>query len=652
MSPMATEKRLLVIGMDGMNLPLLRRFVDEGILPNFARLMARGSTNRLMPALPAWTPNNWATIVTGTTPGTHRLGGWTVRQKTDPWDAPRLESWDSRVIGDTETIWRVAEEAGLRSLVQFYPSAVWPNPLERGYVLAPGFHDGPCQLAMPMLYFATPQAERTVVEQEAAQPRERTADRAEEGAPPGSSVVALRPASEWRNAPEGALAADLPIVLRTGETEHVHLLVQMGGAAGRSRVALCSERDAGATVAELREGEWSPFYRRPLGRDGAEAVMRFRLLKIDPALGTVYLVRTEAYATRGFASPEGLEQRLLEVCGPFYDWPTVDPTLGPAELDTFCDDMQYQGEWQVKAARHLLESDGWDLHFSHWHLFDHVNHPTVNPADPDGPNYDPERGAWMIECQRRTYQVGDAVLGQFLELADDDTFVCVTSDHGMAPSHRWGDVPKRLEEAGLLAFHPGTRRIDFARSRCYMQTDRASEVYVSLRGREPFGLVPPEEYEATQEAIVDALLDWRDPGTGRRPIALALKLQDAQIIGYWGEENGDVVLTFNRGYGWGPPLDGKTAGPGRGALHGSQIPNSETEHFTNMACFILAGPGVRSGYERDWRRYGLMRMADLAPTFAHLLGLRPPRQSMGALLSDLLEDGGGFPRAAWGASRC
>jgi hypothetical protein len=162
-------------------------------------------------------------------------------------------------------------------------------------------------------------------------------------------------------------------------------------------------------------------------------------------------------------------------------------------------------------------------------------------------------------------------------------------------------------------------------------------VYINLRGREPMGIVPECDYERVQEEVVDALLDWRDPGTGRRPIALALKLQDAQIIGYWGDVNGDVVLTFNRGYGWGPPTDGKTAGPGRGALHGSQIPPSETENFTNLACFILAGPNVRIGYERDWQRYGLMRMVDLAPTLAHLVGLRPPRQSIGAVLSDLIE---------------
>src|SRR5579883_2640246 len=207
--------------------------------------------------------------------------------------------------------------------------------------------------------------------------------------------------------------------------------------------------------------------------------------------------------------------------------------------------------------------------------------------------------------------------------------------HG--PAHRWGDVPTLLAEKGLLAFKPDGKSIDWSRSVAYTQADRGSEVYVNLQGREPMGIVPPEKYGEIQEAIIDALLDWRDPGTGKRPIALALKLEDAHIIGYWGTENGDVVLTFNRGYGWGPPIDGKSAGPGRGALHGSQIPPSETKYFTNMACFILAGPGIKVGYERDWQRRGLMRMVYLAPTFAHLLGLRPPMHATGAVLSDLLE---------------
>jgi hypothetical protein len=45
---MEVSVKLLHIGMDGMNLPLLRRFIAEGGLPKFEALIARGTISRLM----------------------------------------------------------------------------------------------------------------------------------------------------------------------------------------------------------------------------------------------------------------------------------------------------------------------------------------------------------------------------------------------------------------------------------------------------------------------------------------------------------------------------------------------------------------------------------------------------------------------------
>ena len=57
-----------------------------------------------------------------------------------------------------------------------------------------------------------------------------------------------------------------------------------------------------------------------------------------------------------------------------------------------------------------------------------------------------------------------------------------------------------------------------------------------------------------------------------------------------------------------------------------------------MACFLIAGPNIKVGYERDFNRWGLMRMIDLAPTFAKLMGWPAPLHSSGAVLNDLLEN--------------
>ena len=636
-------KKVLHIGLDGMNLPLLQRFAAEGCLPTFSALMARGSTNRLLCAIPAWTPTNWATMMTGAPAGTHGLAGWSVREKTAPWSAPRLDSWQSEAM-TAETIWEVADQAGQRVLVTFYPSGVWPSRMEHGYVVAPGFHDSALPIGPPVQFYCTPRGAAGGTGDDAAGMGGRsgaTTDLAEEGAPPGSSTVRLASAAEqgWRHAPAGALAARCPLPLHDGSEDALYLLVERRDDGGLGHSAIYRSPDASQLpLAALTLGEWSPFGNANWG-SGAVAragSIRFHLLAVDHEQPAVRFLTSQVYSTQGIASPAGLSEEILEHCGPFFDTFSINPVDGEAELRAFMGDIRYQGEWEVNVARYVAEHSGWDHHYCHWHLFDHINHPTVNPADPDGPDYDPERGAWMIEAQRQTYIIGDAVLKQFLELADDETLVCVISDHAMAPAHRWAHLNARLEETGLLVHKPGGA-IDFSRSQVYTQADRGSEVFVNLRGREPMGIVPPADYGRVQEAAIDALLDWRDPLTDKRAVALALKLEDGQLIGFWGDICGDVVFTFNRGFGWGPPLDGGSIGQGRGALHGSQVPHAETPHFTNMGCWILAGPGVKAGYERDWQRHGLMRMTDVAPTLAHLAGLRPPAQNIGAICHDLLE---------------
>lgn len=134
-------KRLLQFGFDGMNLLLLRKFNAEGILPNFADLLERGSANRLLCTIPAWTPTNWASVLTGATTGTHGLGGWSVRVKTDPWDALRLRAEDSEAFG-AETIWEVAGNTCHRCFARFFPSSR-PSRIPGGYVVAPGFQSRP-----------------------------------------------------------------------------------------------------------------------------------------------------------------------------------------------------------------------------------------------------------------------------------------------------------------------------------------------------------------------------------------------------------------------------------------------------------------------------------------------------------------------------
>ena len=566
-----------------------------------------------------------------------------MRHNTDEWNTPYTMSWDHRILEGAETLWEVADAAGRRTLITHYPSASLNAPLKNGYVVAPGLHDAPFSYAGGMSYYLHADRE---IQRRIETPGEvmgtRSTDVEEVGAPPGSSVIGLKPAknSGWIQVTDQEYGCELPIAVAEGQIGgSLYLVVNRNADGTFGTPRICREADGRTVLIEVPSSGWSGFAHFTL--DGKPGAARFCVLSTDSDRNALHLVRTVVYATESFTQPAALSGEILNAIGPFYDRVSLNPVADEEHLELWLDELRYMGEWQVKVADHMQRNHGWDLHFSHWHPFDWINHPTANGIDPKGPSYDPDRAAWLMEAQRRTYIMADDILKKFLTFANDDDIICVMSDHGITPTHRAASVPDRLIESGLMTLSKDGA-VDRACSVCYVIPARGCEVYVNLAGREPGGIVPPAEYESVQEKIINALLDWRDPATDKRPIALALKLQDAQIIGYWGSVSGDVVLVMNRGYGWGKAYDlsertGETSiGDSRTAIHGSQIPTSETEEMTNMGCFLLAGPGVRAGYERDADRWGLMRMIDLAPTFARLANLRSPRHSIGAVLTDLL----------------
>jgi predicted AlkP superfamily phosphohydrolase/phosphomutase len=76
------------------------------------------------------------------------------------------------------------------------------------------------------------------------------------------------------------------------------------------------------------------------------------------------------------------------------------------------------------------------------------------------------------------------------------------------------------------------RRVDNAhiawdRTRAFcLPTDLEGCIRVNLRGREPSGIVAPEDYDALCAEIAEALASFEDPATGRRLVKEVVKLRD------------------------------------------------------------------------------------------------------------------------------
>src|SRR5713226_584330 len=68
LSLLAKEK-VIVLGFDGIDARYTEQWMNEGKLPNLARLRAQGTFRPLRPTLPAQTPVSWSTFSTGIDPG-------------------------------------------------------------------------------------------------------------------------------------------------------------------------------------------------------------------------------------------------------------------------------------------------------------------------------------------------------------------------------------------------------------------------------------------------------------------------------------------------------------------------------------------------------------------------------------------------------
>ena len=67
-------KKVIVFGVDGLMMPLLKQFAAEGILPNIQKMFAGGAAAELLPFISAWGDVNWVTFLSGQCPGRSWIG--------------------------------------------------------------------------------------------------------------------------------------------------------------------------------------------------------------------------------------------------------------------------------------------------------------------------------------------------------------------------------------------------------------------------------------------------------------------------------------------------------------------------------------------------------------------------------------------------
>jgi len=282
----------------------------------------------------------------------------------------------------------------------------------------------------------------------------------------------------------------------------------------------------------------------------------------------------------------------------------------------------------------------------------HGHYGCVVDEDPEGERLAVRRG---IDA---SFGRIDAAIAHLLDAFGEPATVLVVSDHGFTRKRGTFYVGECLRQAGLLkpagiryllrriatrqrsedarvnyvAEDPWTdRSIDWCRTQAFPGHDHELGVFVNLAGRNPAGIVDPQDYDAVLQRARDAILAVRDPETGERPIRDARR-RDVIYSGPRVDRAPDLLL--EPATGW--HVRRKLSSRRRGKVP-LQREQSDVGIHAPDGILLAAGDGLRPDATLD--RAGI---ADVGATVLALMGLAPAEPLDGCTLDQVFA----FPQAA------
>jgi predicted AlkP superfamily phosphohydrolase/phosphomutase len=179
--------------------------------------------------------------------------------------------------------------------------------------------------------------------------------------------------------------------------------------------------------------------------------------------------------------------------------------------------------WAV--ARHLARTRPWDFFMLVEMGLDRIHHGFWSFMDPEHHKY--EAGNPFEHAIRDYYRYLDGELESLLAVVPRDTLVLVVSDHGSKRMAGGICFNEWLMREGFLTLKdPPTRptpigkvAIDWSRTKAWGDGGYYGRCFMNVKGREPEGIVAPEDYEKVRDEIsagIAAITDDRGANIGSR----------------------------------------------------------------------------------------------------------------------------------------
>ncbi len=552
----ALAKRVVIMGLDGMDPGLTTKFMNEGRMPNFQKLADSGVFRPLDTSMPSMSPVAWSTFATGTDASHHCIYDFLTR---DPCTyGPMLSSTDigsakrvinigrymipigkpsMRLLQKSQHFWKLLGDKHIFSIIQRVPITFPPRPFKNGLLLS-----GMC---VPDLrgsqgtfsFFSTETSEggeakfiggeQTVLRRKGNVVRSRVVG-------PDNSLLkiggrmtlpfTLTVADDKKSAKMEIEGAD-PVTLPVGEyTDWVEFTFKAGlgiKVSGIAKFYLIS------TDPDIN------LYMTPIHIDPENPAMPIS----HPEVYAIYLAKKLGkFATLGLAEDTwSLNNRV------------TDEKIFFDQAMSIYEERERMFLDAVKQSKKGLVTTVFDT-------TDRIQHMFYRYLDPTHPANEGKDTVVWKDAIARVYEKTDELLGKVSHLVDDpDTVFMVISDHGFTNFRRGVNLNAWLRDNGYLFMKEDAETsgeyfegIDWTRTKAFALG--LTGLFINRAGREKSGIVAEgAEYRDLVKELAEKLEQLVDPATGERCVR-RVAIAHEYFDGPYRFDAPDLLMGWEGGY--------------------------------------------------------------------------------------------------------
>lgn len=555
----ARVKRVVILGLDGLDAEMTEQLLEEGQLPNLARLREQGSYQRLGTTWPPLSPVAWSSFSTGSNPGKHQIFDFINRNPTTylpeissvrirpprrqlklggysiPLSRPRIDG-----LRKSKPFWKVLGDAGIFSNILRVPITFPPDR----------FH-GVQLSAMCVPDLRGTQGTFTFFVEDG------TAGKTGDGDTGGERVVVQRDGDTVTGQMPGPINS-----LRTPDRESrltFSVRPNPRGPAGSAILQIGGEK---TVLQPGRFSDWVPLPFRLAPGVQAHGLCRFLLQQLEPEfrMSATPIHIDPDRPVMPISHPRVYSNYLAKSLGPFATMGLAEDTWSLSE-QVIDEDAFLEQAWDINEEREKMFADALQRtrRGAVVCVFDgpdRIQHMFWRFQDPRHPNYqagdeNADRHRTVI---RDMYTRMDKLVGQTMDQLDQDTAFLVMSDHGFKPFRRGVDLNAWLLSAGYLFLQDDAtssdgiylQDVDWSRTRAYAMG--LAGIYINEKGRESGGIVNSgSERDELVARLCQELSGLPDPDSGEEAIHEAVS-RESVYRGPYVAASADVIVGYNAGY--------------------------------------------------------------------------------------------------------